>query len=361
MSADGKADGGSEEPLGVEEVEPDERAEEGERDGEIDIEIEPAEVEPSAEPVVEVESEPLAASSALVPQDSIGRYLAEIRRYPLLTPEEEHALAVRYREKGEIEAAYRLVTANLRLVVMVARRYEKAFRNLLDLVQEGNIGLMEAVKKFDPYRGIRFPSYAVWWIRAYVIRYIMNNFRLVKMGTTQAQRKLFFNLRKEMDRLEGEGFEATPKMIASRLDVKPSEVVEMQQRMAARDLSVDTPIGEDGDASMLDRLATDAPTTEDAVADAHYQTTVAQKMREFGERLTGKDKTIFEERLLAENPKTLAEIGESFGVSRERVRQIEERLKNRLKAYLTSEIADLEEIEVVRRAPKRGRKRSAAE
>jgi RNA polymerase sigma-32 factor len=350
VSADEKQpEGDAEEPLDVEEVEPAAGLEDGKAEDGV-------EVGDAAAP----EAEPLTASSALVPQDSLGRYLAEIRRYPLLTPEEEHALAVRYHEHDDVEAAYRLVTANLRLVVMVARRYERAFRNLLDLVQEGNIGLMEAVKKFDPYRGIRFPSYAVWWIRAYVIRYIMNNFRLVKMGTTQAQRKLFFNLRKEMDRLEEEGFEATPKLIASRLDVKPSEVVEMQQRMAARDLSVDTPIGEDGDASMLDRLATDAPTTEDAVADAHYQTAIAQKMREFGETLSGKDKTIFEERLLAENPKTLAEIGESFGVSRERVRQIEERLKNRLKAYLTSEIEDLEEIEVVRRPPKRAGKRPAA-
>ncbi len=309
---------------------------------EVGAEGESADEEP-LEPEVELDDD-----HALIPQDALGRYLAEIRRHPLLTPEEERELAVRYREAGDVEAAYRLVTANLRLVVMVARRYERTFRNILDLVQEGNIGLMEAVKKFDPYRGIRFPSYAVWWIRAYVIRYIMNNFRLVKMGTTQAQRKLFFNLQKEMTRLEKEGFEATPKLIASRLDVKPSEVVEMQQRMAARDLSVDAPIGEDGDASMLDLMAGSEPTTEDAVGDAHYQTLVAQKMREFGETLEGKDKKIFEERLLAEDPKTLAEIGDEFKVSRERVRQIEERLKNRLKAFLTREMKDLEAIEVVR-------------
>jgi RNA polymerase sigma-32 factor len=306
-----------------------------------------------------------AEETALVRPDTLGRYLAEIRRYPLLTPEEEHELAVRYLEEGDVKAAYRLVTANLRLVVMVARRYERTFRNLLDLVQEGNIGLMEAVKKFDPYRGIRFPSYAVWWIRAYVIRYIMNNFRLVKMGTTQAQRKLFFNLQKEMTRLEEQGFEVTPKLLASRLDVKPAEVVEMQQRMAARDLSVDTPVGQDGDASMLDLMAGGQPNTEEAVADAHYRSLVAQKMREFGETLEGKDKTIFEERLLAEDPKTLAEIGESFHVSRERVRQIEERLKTRLKDYLTREMKDLEEIEVVRkpirkRRPARRRKDAAS-
>ncbi|MGH7805358.1 MAG: sigma-70 family RNA polymerase sigma factor, partial [Candidatus Binatia bacterium] len=226
-------------------AEPSDKSREAEEDAEA---VEPeVEAEDAADEPLEPEVQP-DDDHALVRQDTLGRYLAEIRRHPLLTPDEEHALAVRYREEGDVQAAYRLVTANLRLVVMVARRYERAFKNLLDLVQEGNIGLMEAVKKFDPYRGIRFPSYAVWWIRAYVIRYIMNNFRLVKMGTTQAQRKLFFNLQKEMTRLEEEGFEATPKLLASRLDVKPSEVVEMQQRMSARDLSVDAPVGEDGDA-----------------------------------------------------------------------------------------------------------------
>ncbi len=284
--------------------------------------------------------------TALVPQDSLQRYLSEIARYPLLTAEEEHRLAVEYKEYGDLQAAYGLVTANLRLVVMIARRYESAFRNLFDLIQEGNIGLMEAVKKFDPYRGIRFPSYAVWWIRAYIIRYLMNNFRMVKVGTTQAQRRLFFNLQKEKRRLEAEGFEVSPKLIAQRLDVKPAEVVEMEQRMSTRDLSVDAPLGDDDQGSMLDFLSSEGG-TEDTVADAHYRKLVAEKMREFGETLTGKDRTIFEQRLLAEDPRTLQEIGESFGISRERVRQIEERLKKRLKAFLLSEMKDLREIEVV--------------
>ncbi|HET9062364.1 MAG TPA: sigma-70 family RNA polymerase sigma factor, partial [Candidatus Binatia bacterium] len=147
-----------------------------------------------------------APAGALVPQDPLSTYLAEIRRYPVLSREEEHELAVRYFEHEDEEAAYRLITSNLRLVVMIAREYQRAFHNLLDLVQEGNVGLLEAVKKFDPYRGVRLPSYAVWWIRAYIIRYIMNNFRLVKVGTTQAQRRLFFNLQKEKARLESEGF-----------------------------------------------------------------------------------------------------------------------------------------------------------
>lgn len=308
--------------------------------------------EPGVELVVEAE-EP-GADTALVPQDPLQRYLAEIRRYPLLTPGEEHDLAVRYREFGDIQAAYRLVTANLRLVVMIARRYERAFRNLFDLIQEGNIGLMEAVKKFDPYRGIRFPSYAVWWVRAYIIRYIMNNFRLVKVGTTQAQRRLFFNLRKEMEKIEAEGFDPAPKLIAQRLDVKQEEVVEMQQRMSARDVSVDAPIGSNEDGSLLDLLPSEG-TPEEVVSEAHDQKWMAEKMREFGATLTGKDKMIFEHRLLTEEPKTLQEIGEIYRISRERVRQIEERLKKRLKEFLLREMKDVEEIEMVR--PRRRRRR----
>ncbi len=322
---------------------------------EVSTEIEPTEAE-------DIEPESLEATeTALVPQDPLQRYLAEIRRYPLLTPEEEHRIAVQYKEYGDLAAAYRLVTANLRLVVMMARRYERAFRNLFDLIQEGNIGLMEAVKKFDPYRGIRFPSYAVWWIRAYIVRYIMNNFRLVKLGTTQAQRRLFFNLQKEKQRLEAEGFDMTPKLIAQRLDVKPQEVIEMDQRMSARDLSVDTPIGGDEDGSMLDVLSSGAATTEEQVADAHYQKTLSVKMREFGASLTGKDRTIFEQRLLTDEPRTLQQIGEMYHISRERVRQVEERLKKRLREFLLREMADLREIEVVFPVKRRRRRKRDGE
>ena len=296
------------------------------------------------------------AETALVPRDALSRYLSEIRRYALLSPEEEHRLAVDYKEYGDLKAAYRLVTANLRLVVMIARRYENAFRNLFDLIQEGNIGLMEAVKKFDPYRGIRFPSYAVWWIRAYIIRYLMNNFRMVKVGTTQAQRRLFFNLQKEKQKIEAEGFEITPKLIARRLEVKPSEVIEMEQRMSARDVSVDSPVGPDDDGTMLDFLPSQG-TTEETVADAHYQKIVAERMREFGDTLSGKDRTIFEKRLLTEDPMTLQEIGTMYRISRERVRQIEERLKKRLKDYLLGRMKDLETVEVVEPRARRRRRR----
>src|SRR5687768_11677295 len=271
---------------------------------------------------------------ALVPFDPLQRYLAEIRRFPLLSREEEHKLAVEFKEFGNIEAAYKLVTGNLRLVVMIAREYQKALKSLLDLIQEGNMGLMEAVKNFDPYRGVRFPSYAVWWIRAYMIRYIMNDWRMVKIGTTQAQRKLFFNLQKEKERIESEGLTPGPKLLAQRLNVKEDEVVEMEQRLANRDLSVDMPIGEDEEATMLNFLQDNKQSPEEQFADAQYRELLRQKMEQFAKSLKDKELVIYRERLLTEEPVTLREIGEKYGISRERVRQIEERVKKKLKAYL---------------------------
>jgi RNA polymerase sigma-32 factor len=271
---------------------------------------------------------------ALVPFDPLQRYLSEIRRFKLLSREEEHRLAVQYKELGHLEAAYKLVTANLRLVVMIAREYQKAFKNLLDLIQEGNMGLMEAVKNFDPYRGVRFPSYAVWWIRAYMIRYIMNDWRMVKIGTTQAQRKLFFNLQKEKDRIESEGLTPGPKLLAQRLHVKEDEVVEMEQRLASRDLSVDVPIGDEDEATMLNFLPDNKQTPEEQFADTQYRELLRDKMDQFAKTLKDKELVIYRERLLNEEPVTLREIGEKYGISRERVRQIEERVKKKLKSYL---------------------------
>jgi RNA polymerase sigma-32 factor len=271
---------------------------------------------------------------ALVPFDPLQRYLSEIRRFALLSREEEHRLAVQYKEYGDVEAAYKLVTANLRLVVMIAREYQKAFKNLLDLIQEGNMGLMEAVKNFDPYRGVRFPSYAVWWIRAYMIRYIMNDWRMVKIGTTQAQRKLFFNLQKEKDRIEAEGLTPGPKLLAQRLNVKEDEVVEMEQRLASRDLSVDVPIGDDEEATMLSFLHDAKQTPEEEIAETQYRDLLRDKMEQFAKGLKDKELVIYRERLLNEDPLTLREIGEKYGISRERVRQIEERVKKKLKNYL---------------------------
>jgi len=278
---------------------------------------------------------------ALVTFDPLQRYLAEIRRFALLSREEEHRLAVDYKEYGNVEAAYKLVTANLRLVVMIAREYQKAFKNLLDLIQEGNMGLMEAVKNFDPYRGVRFPSYAVWWIRAYMIRHIMNDWRMVKIGTTQAQRKLFFNLQKEKEKLEAEGLTPGPKLLAQRLNVKEDEVVEMEQRLSSRDLSVDMPMGDDEEATLLHFLPDQKDSPEEQIAETQYQQLLRAKMEQFAGALKDKELVIFRERLLNEEPLTLREIGEKYDISRERVRQIEERVKRKLKTFLSKEFKDL--------------------
>lgn len=300
-------------------------------------EIEPGSDESSLE-------EAALADKSLVPFDPLQRYLAEIRRYPILSREEEHRLALEYKEFGNIEAAYKLVTANLRLVVMIAREYRRAFKTLLDLIQEGNMGLMDAVKNFDPYRGIRFPSYAVWWIRAYIIRYIINNWRLVKIGTTQAQRKLFFNLQRERDRLEAEGFVAGPKLLAQRLNVKEDEVVEMTQRLAHRDLSLDAPVSAGEEATLMHFLPDKGSTPEQRVADEEYRLLLREKMEEFAGSLKDKELVIFRKRLLTEEPVTLREIGEVYGISRERVRQIEERVKKKLKAFLNKEFKDIKDM-----------------
>lgn len=306
------------------------------------VDDETAAVEVFDDDVLEDEDE--ASAGPLVPYDPLQRYMAEARRYPLLSREEEKALAIRFVEEGDVDAAYRLVTANLRLVVMVAREYAKASRNLLDLVQEGNIGLMEAVKRFDPYRGVRFPSYAVWWIRAYIIRYLVNNWRMVKVGTTQAQRKLFFNLQKEKEKLERQGIYPEPRLIAEKLDVKEREVIEMDQRLSSRDLSVDAPSRQDEDATLLDVLPSRGSDTEGAVADAEFQARIGSVMREFGATLKGKEARIYEARLVAGEPLTLQEIGDEYQVSRERVRQIEARVKKKLKKFLLDKLGDIEDV-----------------
>ncbi|MFN2427003.1 MAG: RNA polymerase factor sigma-32, partial [Candidatus Binatia bacterium] len=301
------------------------------------------EVEISGDQALPVPAKP--EHNALAPTDSLSRYLAEIRSYPILSREEEHEIALRYFHHGDADAAVRLVTANLRLVVIVAREYQRAFHNLLDLIQEGNVGLLEAVKQFDPYRGVRFPSYAVWWIRAYVIRYVMNNFRLVKVGTTQAQRRLFFNLKKEKARLEALGFTPSAKQIAEVLGVKEKEVIEMDQRLGnSSEVSVETPLGHDGGAgTMLDLLPAPGRSTEEDVSEGEFYALMKEKIEEFGSALKGREAEIYRERLVAEEPLTLQELGDRYGVSRERVRQMEAAVKKKLREYLVSQVRDLDQ------------------
>jgi RNA polymerase sigma-32 factor len=262
--------------------------------------------------------------------------MRDVHRYSVLEPEAQRLLAVRYREQGDVDAARQLVTSNLRLVVKIAYDYRRAYRNVMDLIQEGNIGLMQAVKKYDPYKGVKLSSYAAWWIRAYILRFILNNWRLVKLGTTQAQRKLFFNLSKEKARLSAMGIEPTAETIAANLDVSVDDVNSMDRRLSAGEMSLDTPVAGDESKSQsrVDLMPALGERVDQLLADEEIGQLLHDEMRRFGETLKGKEHQIFYERLMAEDPRTLQELGADFGVSRERVRQLEKRLQGRLKKYL---------------------------
>jgi RNA polymerase sigma-32 factor len=290
-----------------------------------------------------------ARADGLVPYDPLRAYLAEVARHPLLSREEEHELAVRYRESGDVEAAYKLVASNLRLVVKIANEYRRAAFQTLDLVQEGNLGLMQAVKKYDPFKGVKLSSYAAWWIRAYIIRFLMENWRLVKLGTTQAQRKLFFNLAKEREKLLARGIEPTPRLLAKNLEVEEQDVVEMSARMARDDLSLDAPVRSGDDEphqSQLDRFAGGGAAADDQMGDEQLRRIFREKLDAFAKTISDeKERYIFEHRLLPPEgvePQTLQEIGTRYGLTRERARQIEARLTSRLRGYLQEEIPDFE-------------------
>jgi RNA polymerase sigma-32 factor len=284
------------------------------------------------------------AERSIARADPMAAYMAEVQRHRLLTREEEGALARKYRDTGDLDAAAQLISANLRLVVKLAHEYHRNPLSLLDLVQEGNIGLMQAVKKFDPERGVKLSTYAAWWIRAYILRYIMDNWKMVKLGTTEAQRKLFFKLRQEQDRLLKQGIEASPKLLAERLNVTEQDVVEMDQRLGPDEVSIDAPVGDDGDTTRGERLLPSSgfPPADETLAAAELKQVFRQKLDVFGRTLEGKEKYIFEHRLTAEEPKTLQEIGTHFGVSRERARQIEAALVSRMREYVKSEMPDFD-------------------
>jgi len=286
-------------------------------------------------------------TTALARRDPMAAYMAEVRRHPLLTREEEHELAVRWVEEDDKDAGRKLVTSNLRLVVKIAHEYRRAYHNLLDLVQEGNVGLVKAVQKFDPYRGVKLSTYSGWWIRAYILKYILNNWRLVKIGTTQNQRKLFFNLRKQRAALEAAGIEPSAENIAKELDVSEKEVTEMERRMAAPDMSLDAPLsGDDGDGSRtrLDMIEDDYGDPEDSVDAAGFKSLMQSKLLAFGADLEGRELEIFSDRLMSDEPVTLQELGDRWGVSRERARQVEKRMILRLRAYLQQELGDAVQV-----------------
>jgi RNA polymerase sigma-32 factor len=277
------------------------------------------------------------ASQAVSKLSPLQLYLQEISKYSLLTPEEELEAARKHFEEGDIAAAHRLVTSNLRLVVKIANDFRQAQANLLDLIQEGNYGLMQAVKKYNPYKGVKLSSYAAWWIRAYILKYIMDNKSQVKIGTTAAQRKLFFNLRKEMDKLLAEYDRVDTKLLAANLDVREKDVIEMQMRLNGSDYSLDAPVGSDDDGEGVTRgsmLSDQQPSIEETLANNEIKSIFGEQVENFRQTLKGRDREIFEDRIMNENPVTLQEIGDRYGISRERARQIEARIVNNLKNFV---------------------------
>jgi RNA polymerase sigma-32 factor len=277
-----------------------------------------------------------------VGQPGLHRYLQEISQHALLSREETAELAKKFKEDGDSEAAYQLVTANLRLVVKVAMDFQKYWmQNFLDVIQEGNVGLVHAVKKYDPYRGVKFSYYAAYWIRAYILKFIMDNWRLVKIGTTQAQRKLFFSLNKERKLLESQGYKAEPKLLAERLNVKEQEVIEMSQRMDNWDVSLESPVRADSDDDQKSFLPDHGPSVEQKVAETEIREQMAELLDNLSEHLNEKEQVILAVRLLSDDPLTLQDIADQFGISRERVRQIEANLLKKMKKYLEQEVPDI--------------------
>jgi RNA polymerase sigma-32 factor len=284
-----------------------------------------------------------ADTKALVKFDPLQRYLNEISRYKLLTREEEKELAIRAREQGDMEAAYKLVTSNLRLVVKIALEFQRIWmQNLLDLIQEGNIGLMQAVKKFDPYKNVKFSYYASFWIKAYILKFIMDNWRLVKIGTTQAQRKLFFKLKKEKQKLIEEGFDPKPKLLSQRLGVSEREIVDMDQRLDNWDVSLDAPLKEDSNTEKIEFLSSSEKSVEDEVAKKEIEELLHKKIESFRKKMTPREIEIFDRRIFSDTPVTLQEIGEQYGISRERVRQVEKNIIKKMREYFKREMPDFD-------------------
>lgn len=284
-----------------------------------------------------------ATRKAIVKFDPLQRYLMEIGEYKLLTRQEEIELSKRVREQGDTEAAYRLVTSNLRLVVKIALEFQRVWmQNLLDLIQEGNIGLMQAVRKFDPYKNVKFSYYASFWIKAYILKFIMDNWRLVKIGTTQGQRKLFFKLKKEKQKLIEEGFDPKPKLLSERLGVSEREIVDMDQRLDGWDVSLDAPLKDDSDTERIDFVASDAESAEEQVAKKEMDALLNEKVIKFKRELTPRELEIFENRIFSDSPVTLQQIGERYGISRERVRQVEKNIIKKMKEFFKREIPDFD-------------------
>jgi RNA polymerase sigma-32 factor len=291
-----------------------------------------------SQPRTEAEGE----DRALAPSDPLRRYLAEVRKYPFLSKEEELQLIHDFQKTGNRDAAIKLILSNLRVGVAIAREYMHAGADMLDLIQEGNVGLMQAIRKFDPSKGVRFYSYAAWWVRAYILRYLLNNYRLVKIGTTQDQRKLFYNLNKEKRNLERQGYVTDPKLLADRLHVREREVVEMEQRLGSWDVSLDQPLGPDSEDTLMEVLPSQATPADEQLAEEELRELFRRKLGAFASTLDDRYADILRNRILSENPMTLDDIGRKYNISRERARQLEEKIIKRLREYMKKEIKDFD-------------------
>jgi RNA polymerase sigma-32 factor len=272
----------------------------------------------------------------------LAAYLREVQRYPLLSREEERDLAVDYYENKTRESLQKLVTSNLRFVVKIAYEYVHYRAKLLDLIQEGNMGLVKAVQEFDPYKDVRLTTYAVWWIRSYIQEALLKNYSLVKMGTTQAQKRLFYRLRQEQKKLEQMGVlpQDRVKLLASRLDVKEKEVEDMDQRLSQNDLSLNAPVKSDTQREHLQNLVDPSESVDHVLGENEQKELFHKVLNEFAATLEGREKVIFHDRLISENPLTLQELGDKYKITKERARQIEEQIKGKLKTYVTAHYPD---------------------
>lgn len=290
------------------------------------------------------EPAPPSSPTSLVPVTALQQYLAEVRRYPFLSKEEELHLFQEYRAKGNRDAAVKLILSNLRVAIVIAAEYRHTGADQMDLIQEGNEGLMHAIKKFDLSKNVRFYAYAAWWARAYILRYLLNTFRLVKVGTTQDQRKLFYNLRKEKAKLERQGFAPDTKLLADRLNVTERAVIEMDQRLGSWELSLDQPLGQDTDGTLLDVLPAQAPSLDEELAQTELQTLFRRKLAEYAKTLNEREEDILRNRILSETPLTLEDLGAKYGISKERTRQLEARIIKRLRTFMKKDIKDFEQL-----------------
>ena len=275
----------------------------------------------------------------LAPPDPFSAYLQEVKKYPILTEEEEKELAIRLKETGDVDAAYKLTTANLMLVVKIAMTFKREWQNLMDLVQEGNVGLMKAVKNFDPFRGVRLSAYASWWIKSYILKYILDNWRLVRVGTTNARRKLLFNLKKEKERLEREGFDPSTKLLAEHFGVDEGEIIDVEASIGAVDVSMDTPTRPDSPMTPAQSLS-DGKSLEKGAEIDQFRKILQQKIEGFKSDLKPAEIEILEKRILSESPQSLQEIGEQRGVTREAIRQSEQRLLKKFRIYIEEEMPE---------------------